>query len=120
MIIIFRTSYIHPKTGNEILRPKTIAINYLKGRFWIDFLASFPFDIIGEAIMGSGNATQLRLFSLFKLVRVLRLNKIITVMKIDDEIKLSLKLMKLVFFLIMYLHCIACLWYYISKCFIFF
>ena len=113
VVVNFRTSYIHPKTGNEILHPKTIAKDYLKGRFWIDFLASAPFDWIGEFILGAENVTTLRLFSLFKLVRVLRLNRIITVMKVDDEVKLSLKLMKLVFFLIMYLHWIAWSWHYI-------
>jgi CRP-like cAMP-binding protein len=113
VIISFRTTYIHPKTGNEIVKPKDIAWDYLKERFWIDFLASAPFDTIGLIILPASQATALRLFSLFKLVRVLRLNKLITIMKVEDEIKLSLKLIKLVFFLIMYLHCLACLWYYL-------
>ena len=103
VIVTFRTTFIHPRTGNEIIFPKSIAWGYLKGRFWVDFLASFPFDLLGELIFGAG-ASALRLFSLLKLVRVLRLNRLIQVMKVEDEIKLSLKLMKLVFFLIMYLH----------------
>lgn len=113
VIISFRTTYIHPRTGNEIVLPKDIAKGYLKGRFWIDFLASAPFDSIGLIVLPESQATALRLFSLFKLVRVLRLNKLITLMKVEDEIKLSLKLIKLVFFLIMYLHCLACLWYHL-------
>lgn len=107
LVITFRTTYIHQKTGNEIINPRTIAKDYLKGRFWIDFLATFPFDLIGELILGSSQASALRLFSLFKLVRVLRLNRLITVMKVEDEIKLCLKMIKLVFFLVMYLHCLA-------------
>jgi hypothetical protein len=113
LLINFRTTYIHPKTGNEVVKIKEIACDYLKGRFWIDFLATIPFDNFGEFIFGSGNATLLRSISLLKLVRVLRLNKIISIMKVANEIKLSLKLIKLIFFLIMYLHCVACAWYFL-------
>ena len=111
IVIQFRTTFIHQKTGNEIMHPKVIAKSYLKGRFWIDFLATAPFDSIGEIFLKKSSATALRLFSLLKLVRVLRLNRLITVMKVEDEIKLSLKMFKLVFFLVMYLHCLACAWF---------
>lgn len=107
VVVTFRTTYIHQKTGNEIILPRIIAFEYLKGRFLLDFLASFPFDLIGELIFGSGSASMLSLFSLLKLVRVLRLNRLITVMKVEDEVKLSLKLFKLIFFLVMFLHCQA-------------
>ena len=86
---------------------------YLKGRFWIDLLATIPFDNFAEIIFGSGNASLLSIFSLMKLVRVLRLSRIISLMKVANEVKLSLKLGKLVFFLVMYLHCAGCAWYYI-------
>jgi hypothetical protein len=42
---------------------------------------------------------------MLKLLRVLRLGRIITYMNSTDEIKLSLKLLKVFFFLVMYLHC---------------
>ena len=104
LIINFRTTFIHPKTGSEVIVTSDIAMSYLKGRFWIDLLATIPFDNIGELVFGSGNADLLRSISLLKLVRVLRLNKIISIMKVANEVKLSLKLFKLIFFLIMYLH----------------
>lgn len=88
---------------------------YLKGRFWVDLLATIPFDNIAEAIIGSGNASLLSIFSLMKLVRVLRLNRIISLLKVTNEVKLSLKLLKLIFFLVMYLHCCGCAWYYIVS-----
>ncbi len=46
IIINFRTTFIHPRTGDEESKPKVIAKNYLKGRFWIDLLASIPFDYV--------------------------------------------------------------------------
>ena len=44
--IIFRTSYIHPQTGEEIFDPKAIAYNYIGGTFLIDFVSAIPFDLI--------------------------------------------------------------------------
>lgn len=105
LVINFRTTYIHPKTGKEVLELSTIACNYFKFRFWVDLLATIPFDFFGELFIGEGNTTILKSIALLKLVRVLRLNKIITIMKVANEVKLSLKLFKLIFFLVMYLHC---------------
>lgn len=104
LIINFRTTFIHPKTGNEVVSTKEIAVAYLKGRFWIDLLAILPFDNIGELFFGSGDTALLKSISLLKLVRVLRLNKIISIIKVANDVKLSLKLGKLIFFLIIYLH----------------
>lgn len=113
IIINFRTTYIHKKTGNEVIGTKAIAVHYLKGRFWIDLVATIPVDFFGELFFGSDDVTLLRAISLLKLVRVLRLNKIISILKVANEVKLSLKLMKLIFFLLMYLHCLSCLFYFI-------
>lgn len=52
---------------------------------------------------------------MIKLIRVLRLGRIITYMNSTDDVKLSLKLFKLFFFLIMYLHCQGCAWYYVVS-----
>ena len=115
LIVYFRTTFIHNKTGNEIIEPKEIAKSYLKGRFWVDLLATIPFDTFAGIIIGSESSSFLAIFSLLKLVRVLRLNRIISIMKVGNEIKLSLKLGKLVFFLSMYLHWLGCFWYYLAK-----
>lgn len=104
LIINFRTTFIHEKTGKEIIEPREIALTYLEGRFWIDLLATIPFDTFAELIIGSKSSSFLSIFSLLKLVRVLRLNRIISIMKVANEVKLSLKLMKLIFFLTMYIH----------------
>ena len=104
IIVHFRTTFIHPKTGEEIFYPMEIAKHYLKGRFWIDLLATIPFDTIAEIIFSGSNVTMLQLFSLLKLARVLRLGRIIAYLNVKNEIKMSLKLFKLVFFLLLYLH----------------
>lgn len=107
LIVYFRTTFIHEKTGNEVIEPVDIAKAYLKGRFWIDLLATIPFDTFAEVVIGIESSSFLSIFSLLKLVRVLRLNRIISIMKVANEVKLPLKLGKLVFFLSMYLHCLG-------------
>lgn len=104
IIINFRTTYINRKTGNEVVDTKTIALSYLKGRFWIDLLATLPYALIAEVIFDSETGGLVRYISLLKIMRILRINKIISILKVANEVKLSLKLMKLVFFLLMYLH----------------
>jgi hypothetical protein len=46
IVINFRTTYIVEATGQELIDPRKIAIQYLKGRFIIDLFASVPFDSI--------------------------------------------------------------------------
>ena len=103
IFIVFRTSYVDSSTGEEILYSGKIVWNYLFGRFWIDLLATIPFDVIGIVIFG-GSTTALQLFGILKLVRIARLSKIIAYLNVKEDFKLILKLAKLVFFLMMYLH----------------
>ena len=44
VVLGFRTSYVNEKTGVEITNSRKIVFQYLYGRFWIDLLASIPFD----------------------------------------------------------------------------
>lgn len=46
VLIMFKTSYRDPRRDVIISNWKLIAINYIKGRFFVDFLASFPFDLL--------------------------------------------------------------------------
>jgi len=116
VFINFRTSFVNSKTGEEIFDLKVIAKNYMKGRFWVDVLASLPLDMLTLLFKTSdGDTNVFDLFGLLKLVRVLRLSRIIMYMNLKDDIKMSLKLVKLVFFLVMYIHCQGCAWYIIVR-----
>lgn len=106
VFVNFRTSYVNTKTGEEIFDLKKIALNYLKARFWIDILASMPFDLFTLFLIGRNqNTIVFKLFGLLKLIRVLRLSRIIMYMNLKDDVKMSLKLGKLIFFLVLYIHC---------------
>ena len=116
ILINFRTSFTNSKTGEEIFDLKQIAINYLKARFWIDLISSIPFNILTLIIIQENlNSVFFKMFSLFKLMRVLRLSRIVMYMNLKDNAKMSLKLVKLLFFIIMYLHWQGWAWYMIVK-----
>ena len=112
----FRTSFSHPLTGDEIVEPKKIVRNYLKGMFWIDFVSVMRFEDFFESMFDSGsNSNFLKALSILKLFRVMRLSKLITYMNSTDDVKNSLKVLKLCFFLILYVHLVGCIWVYINQ-----
>lgn len=112
IIIACRTTIINQKTEEEIVEPKRIFKIYFKTRFWVDLSATIPFDLLIFWFTGEQNKF-FQLLGILKLGRVLRLNRIIQDLNIDANLKLILKLLKLCFFLIMYLHCMACAWWLI-------
>lgn len=115
IVLNFRTTYQNILTGDEVTEPKRIAINYVKGRFWIDLLSSIPFELVLPFFFTEEFSQKFILLSMLKLFRVLRLGRIITYMNESDDVKLSLRLFKVCFFLILYIHCTGCLWYYLCS-----
>ena len=116
IFINFRTSIVSELDSEEIFDQKKVALRYLRSKFFIDFLASIPFDYFVLIFSTDNNSSFIfELFSLLKLVRVLRLSRLITHLNLRNEVKVSLRLIKLIFFLIMYLHWVGCAWYYIVK-----
>ena len=99
-------------TGEEISNPRKICKQYLKGRFWMDLLSTIPFDLFLDT---EGYLQFLLLFGLLKVMRVTRLTRIINFMNVKDDVKMTLKIFKLVFFLILYIHFVGCGWYFIVK-----
>ncbi len=92
VILNFRTTFINPKTGTEVIKAKKITVNYvIKGRFFVDLLASIPFEVIIKWFI-TVNSDQLQLLGLLKLVRLLRLGRIITYMKFKSSLKVGFKI----------------------------
>ena len=52
---------------------------------------------------------------MFKLVRLLRLGRIITFLKMNQAFKQGMRIVQLIVMLIMLMHWISCLWYYIVN-----
>lgn len=85
MIITFRLVYINEK-GDEETNLRNIASNYFRTMFWIDLSATLPLDTILQWIFDNDNPYY-QAFGLLKLGRVMRLNKIISFVQVENDIK---------------------------------
>jgi hyperpolarization activated cyclic nucleotide-gated potassium channel 2 len=101
----FRTTMWNPLTGEEIFDTREIAMSYLKNRFIVDLISSIPLDRIVDLTTDMHHiAGNLALLSMLKIVRILRFTKIISYLNATEDVKLSLKLFKMIFYLIIYIH----------------
>ena len=71
------TAYID-NSGRLVVAPTKIVIRYLRFHFWVDVIATFPFDMVFD----DGNSALSALGRLTKLPRVLRLAKITRLLKL--------------------------------------
>ena len=103
IVLNFFHSYLDKSTGEEVTDSKKIAINYLKGWFAIDFISSFPFELIWD------KSTILR------LLRIIRINKIFKFISFVERVSLKTRqviaLFRLAFFGIFGTFFFACCWY---------
>ena len=89
-----------------------IAKNYIfHGRFFIDLLASIPFELMATLIVPDSTNFSFQIFGLLKLVRLLRLGRIITYMRFKQNLKIGFRILQLLFFLLLLVHWIACILY---------
>ena len=108
IILNFRTSFFDMESGEEILNKKEITKHYLKsGKFFIDLLSALPFDIL-LSICVQERLSSLKALGLLKMIRISRLNRFISYMRAREDTKLSMKLVTLTLFLLIYVHFIGC------------
>ena len=48
ILLTFRTTYKHPRTGDEITNPQQIAQNYLSGTFLLDLISAINWASVGH------------------------------------------------------------------------
>ena len=109
IFVNFRTCYIDSKTDSLVTDPKLIYKNYIQGRFWVDLFASIPFELF-TLIFQSNDSLSFQFFGMLKLVRLMRLGRMISFMKGNASLKLSIILIQRLFILLLLIHWIACLW----------
>lgn len=100
----FRTTITNDLTNIEITDAKTIAVKYIKGRFALDLLAAIPFDVILLLTDNHLVSNKLGLLGILKIMRILRFTKVISYLNATEKMKVTLKLLKLIFYLIVYIH----------------
>ena len=109
IILMFMTSF-QDRKGREELDSFVIACRYMSSyRFFTDVLS----------ILGIGPITNLvpvfKIFGVFKTIRVLRLSEYISKLNLHSLTKSVLNLIKLIIYLSLFLHMIACIWYMTVK-----
>lgn len=110
IVLNFRTSYIDPISGEEILSPFFIASKYLTSiQFYIDVLSSVPFNQFFPGV------PLLNFLGLLKILRIRRVNNFIMDLNINLKQKTFLKVVFLVFIMLMYLHLASCIWYTVVQ-----
>ena len=102
----FRTTYFSVE-GEEVKDWKKIARRYIKGMFFIDLIATFPWGIFEEKL--------LKLLKIFKVTRITRFTKVIQKLELKEDQKAMVKIFKLILTLLLIMHIIGCIWYVIVK-----
>ena len=115
IIINFNTTFLDPETGEEQKTRKEIVLNYLTGMFLIDFMATVPFYEMLCIILQGNMSRSVQMLAVLKLIRVLRLQRVITYMNTTDDVKLTLQLVKTSIYLILFIHFTACAWFYVAN-----
>eukprot|EP00163_Fabomonas_tropica_P023159 TRINITY_DN40451_c0_g1_i1.p1 TRINITY_DN40451_c0_g1~~TRINITY_DN40451_c0_g1_i1.p1 ORF type:complete len:800 (+),score=93.72 TRINITY_DN40451_c0_g1_i1:114-2513(+) len=128
ILLNFRTAYMERE--NLVIDFKRIARHYLKTWFAVDFLSTFPFDIVIVVVLNSTgdeieNDSVLRLPRLIRVLRLIRLMRLIKVFKVTKSFRALIsrisintslfKLMKLGVMLLVVAHWFGCLWYYTAD-----
>ncbi|CAD8168918.1 unnamed protein product [Paramecium pentaurelia] len=137
IILTFNTAIY--KNGNINYSYKIIAIEYLKLWFWIDLIASFPYDLIfsllltgdAEDEISTSNANLqksaqilriLKFFRFIKVIRLLRLAKLkVIVNKIEEYfsdnsiLQTIASFFKLCAFVLFWSHWLGCIFHFIAQ-----
>ena len=132
IFVSFRTTFVDNR-GEEVYDSWHIALKYMKLMFWIDLSAVIPFDKFApqneimhqqELLVGTpfnelppntlehSQQSNFLLFGALKFGRLTKLAKIIMYLRVDGEVKQYFNLILLIFFIIVYIHCFACVWWF--------
>lgn len=123
VVFSFVTGYYY--NGQLVLDPHKIAIHYLTTWFFLDIAVIVPEWLTmvagSDALSFAGIGRALRLGKAMRVVRLLRVLKLRRILdavleRIQSEFTfLLISLFRLLFFIVLLNHVIACLWYLIGK-----
>lgn len=107
VIINLRTTYID-SFGEEIKSTKKIFWHYIASiGFWIDVLSLFNYP--------ESTSVILNMIGILKVNRVLRIYQLINQSNIEKTPKILLQILYYYLLFLIYLHLVACLWFYFVK-----
>ena len=107
VIINLRTTYLD-SFGEEIKSPKKIFWHYTgSSGFWIDVLSLLNYP--------ESTSVVLNLIGILKVNRVLRIYQLINQSNIEKGPKILLQILYYYLLFLIYLHVVACLWFYFIE-----
>ena len=121
MIIMFFTSYIDTYDGETIRQLKRIAKYYISRGFLVDFISTTPLvlrPIIAKYTTGNvqkGLDLMIALFRLMKLLRIRKIQTLISGLNQPSQIKNQLKRLYVIFLLCIICHIQGCILYIILE-----
>ena len=75
ILLNFRTGHVHD--GHLVMDPKAIAAHYFEFWFWIDIIATIPFEIFGTLFENKSSRKAIKLVKWFKIPRLMRLGRVV-------------------------------------------
>ncbi|EQC37776.1 hypothetical protein SDRG_04803 [Saprolegnia diclina VS20] len=124
IVIMFRSAYVDPKTGDVVSSPRQIAAMYVRGWLGFDVFATFPWDTVFRALWSAQtHATQLprllRVLRLTRIAKVLRVLKVQTFVEFcEDKLNINrnyIVVSKLLLCILFVAHFTACGFYFIGT-----
>ncbi|XP_012534392.1 potassium voltage-gated channel subfamily H member 8 isoform X1 [Monomorium pharaonis] len=113
IVFNFRTTYVSRK-GEVVSNSRSIAVNYVKGWFFVDLVAALPFDFLYASDVYSGEDSAHSNIHLVKLTRLLRLARLLQKMDRYSQYSAVILTMLMLFFIVV-AHWLACIWYVIAE-----
>ncbi|XP_018392789.1 PREDICTED: potassium voltage-gated channel subfamily H member 8 [Cyphomyrmex costatus] len=113
IVLNFRTTYVSRK-GEVVSNSRSIAVNYVKGWFFVDLVAALPFDFLYASDVYGGEESAHSNIHLVKLTRLLRLARLLQKMDRYSQYSAVILTMLMLFFVVV-AHWLACIWYVIAE-----
>lgn len=110
MFFSFRTAYVDHRQ-NIVVDAKLIGAMYLRSRFWLDFFATVPFDVVAHML-----GLEARADDLVSLLGLLRIRKVISNARLDGSVWNTpmMRIGKLVVGFYILAHWFACMFYWVG------
>jgi hypothetical protein len=112
IMLNFRTGYFDER-NILVMDTKAIALRYIRSWFFIDVLATFPFELLA-LIAGIEAGDNVRLFAVLKCPRLLRLGRILKFLENMRGANVW-RIVRLFILFFMMSHWVGCLWYLIAA-----
>ncbi|XP_022094111.1 uncharacterized protein LOC110981133 isoform X3 [Acanthaster planci] len=114
MYLKFHTAFYN-ENNVLVTHPISTAKHYFKTNFLIDLVACFPAELIGYAVLGTFTSDAIHVYAVLRLNRFLQMYRVPLAFNylesgVENETG-TIRMLKFFFYLGLFFHIMACLWY---------